>query len=87
MEQLDALVYAPLEKAFSAVGLTDPLPRAVAVAGITAGVLFYMKPELMFTNGESRKWNVTDPEAVPLSTPMPWWLASALVGGFFGYMI
>lgn len=81
MQALDSVIIAPLEGASRMLGLNSSGSRALAAAGITAGVLWFLKPELMFipASKEARAWGPYAPED-PEATTLTWYLASAAIG-------
>ncbi len=68
-----------IERFLMQVGLNTPLKRGVVTGGLSAGALYYFKPKLMFdASGKARAFGTKTGETV-----LPWWLASAAVGGIF----
>lgn len=76
MDAIDEAILSPLEKVAQKLGLNSPGSRGVAVGALVAGVLYVMKPELMFdATGKMRPWNVMDDSEN--ATAMPIWLVAA----------
>ncbi len=76
MQAWETLVETPIE----AVGLGGKPQRFAAFTVATAALLNLYKPRGMFdSNGNARPWSVTSAEDED-GTPVPWPLASLLIG-------
>ena len=93
MSALDNVILGPIEAVSSTLGLRTPGMRGFAAAALTTGLLFYFKPKLMFDKiGNQRPWSLMDKKSAGLAdlvppTPLPWYVASAGVGGAILYFV
>lgn len=77
-----------IDRVLGGLGLSTPTRRFIAIGGITAGLLWYFKPDSMFFDGYARPWAMTSPfrkeehemgSVIPPTT-LPWWLAAIVAG-------
>jgi len=74
----------PIYDLFTRLGMGTPTMRFVGVSLITGAVLWIAKPKLMFDpkTGQPRSWSLLDSkDPSTVTTPLPWYVASAGVGG------
>lgn len=83
MERLIDAIYTPIENILVGLGIRGPLGTFAALSLVSAGVLMFVKPAMMFRhNGMARPWSMTaDDNQQHEATALPWWLASILIGG------
>lgn len=72
-----------VEALYRQLGLNTPLTRFAATGAATYGVLWLVKPKLMFQDGKVRPWSfLADPNLNPNITPTPFSIGVAsAVGG------
>ena len=88
---LDTVTTAPIREVFALFSIYDPLPRALAVAGLYAGYLFLVRPLSVFReSGVMRDWKLlgdlglqgNDPEAVYFPVLIRIWIVAFLAVQF-----
>ncbi len=67
------------------LGLRTPAMRAAAIAAMTTGVLWAVKPTYFFDDeGKAKIWSAyVDPSVVAETTPFTWWMFVGSVAVFF----
>ena len=88
MSAIDKSIMNPIENLVGNLpGGGYPAVRAGYGAALGAGIVFGIKPALMFNkDGSERPWIVFEPKNKD-STVFPWWAAVALPAVLFGVFI
>lgn len=84
----------PIYESLARLGMGSPTMRFLGVGAITAGALWLIKPKLMFIDtpgpdmGKARPWSLLSTDSGDKNpdlhaTILPWYIASAGVGGIF----
>jgi len=71
-----------VEALYRQLGLNTPLTRFAATGAATYGILYLLKPSLMFQDGKERPWSfLANPNLNPNIKPTPFSIGVASVVG------